>query len=256
MPLMPSIDEELARIAGSTTAGTIADVIHVMQALDAALPDDDGLKWFNYLYLRVTEDVAKNPRGIVWENPHWLVRLDVVFANLYFAAIMNWQTDRSKVARSWSALFEARHRSGTLRLQFALAGMNAHINHDLPIAVVQTGKELRNAPRRGTPEHRDFQRVDDILETVQEQVRHQLMTGLVGVIDRELGRTDDMIVNWKVRKARDTAWSNAEILWRLNRLPAVRKEFLTSLDRLVSLAGRGLLAPVTGRHQAQDRLVV
>ncbi len=36
----------------------IDDVITVMRALDAALPDDDRLKWFNRLYLRVTERVT------------------------------------------------------------------------------------------------------------------------------------------------------------------------------------------------------
>jgi hypothetical protein len=27
-----------------------------MPAIGAMLPDDDGVKWFNFLYLRVTED--------------------------------------------------------------------------------------------------------------------------------------------------------------------------------------------------------
>jgi len=38
----------------------------------------------------------------------------------------------------------------------ALAGINAHINHDLPVALVQTGKAMRIVPKRGTPEFRDF----------------------------------------------------------------------------------------------------
>ena len=131
-----------------------------------------------------------------------------------------------------------------MRFQFALAGMNAHINHDLSIALVQTGQELRVAPRRRSPEYRDFQRVNDILDSVQDRVKPHLLTGLVGSLDRDFGRVDDMIANWNIRKARETAWSNADILWRFNRAPALRKEFLTSLDRLVSLASRGLLVPV------------
>jgi Family of unknown function (DUF5995) len=34
-------------------------------------------------------------------------------------------------------LFDARHDRRTAPLQFALAGMNAHISHDLAIGVVQ-----------------------------------------------------------------------------------------------------------------------
>lgn len=50
--------------------------------------------------------------------------------------------------------------------------------------------------------------------------------------------------NWNIRKARETAWSNADILWRFTRAPTLRSEFLTSLDRLVSLGSHGLLVPV------------
>lgn len=241
---MSSIDQTLAQMITSKPAGTISDVMLIMQSLDALLPDDDGLKWFNLLYLKVTEDVFNNPLAIDWERPTWLARLDVVFAHLYFLAIANWVTDRTKITRSWAALFDSRHKRGIMRVQFALAGMNAHINHDLPIALVQTGQEQRVAPRRRTPEHRDFQRVNAILDAVQDKVKEHLATGIVGAIDRDLGRVDDMIANWNIRKARETAWSNADILWRFTRTPALRIEFLTNLDRLVSLGSRGLLVPV------------
>ena len=132
-----------------------------------------------------------------------------------------------------------------MRVQFALAGMNAHINHDLPIALVQTDKELDVVPRRGTPEHRDFERVNEILEAVEEKVKPYLATGIVGEIDQDLGRIDDVLAMWKVRRARETSWLNAELLWRLLSIPirAASDEFLVSLDRLVSLASRGLLIP-------------
>ena len=87
---MPSIDDRLAQIITSKPVSAISDVITVMRSLDGLLPAGDGLKWFNLLYLKVTE---------VFNNPS--ERLDVVFASLYFSALANWITDRSKVARSW-----------------------------------------------------------------------------------------------------------------------------------------------------------
>jgi hypothetical protein len=116
-------------------------------------------------------------------------------------------------------LFQARDRLGIKRVQFALAGINAHINHDLPVALVQTGKALRVVLKRGTAEFRDFERVNSILETVQEEAKRYIATGLVGVIDQSLVDLDDNAANWSVRKARETAWSKGEILWRLNRTP-------------------------------------
>jgi hypothetical protein len=51
---------------------------------------------------------------------------------------------------------------------------------------------------------------------------------------------------WKVERARDAAWTNAEALWAIRRLPRLRGEFLATLDRLVGFAGRGLLRPLAG----------
>jgi hypothetical protein len=63
------------------------------------------------------------------------------------------------IPSSWLALFEARHRAGIDRIQFALAGMNAHINHNLPFALEQTNRELNVDPGHDSPEHNDFQQV-------------------------------------------------------------------------------------------------
>ena len=243
---MPSLDETIAQIIAARAITTVNDLIAVLQSLDSVLPNDDGLKWFNLLYLRVSEGVRDNPLAGKWENPKWLERLDVVFANLYFVAIVNWQRNPNQVARSWFPLFDSRHRRDITRVQFALAGMNAHINHDLPVALVQTDQEQSVQPRRGTTEHRDFEYVNSILKAVEEKVKSYVATGIVGEIDQDLGQIDDIIAMWDVRKASETAWTNAEILWHLCSVPVavVTDDFLTNLDRLVSLGRRGLLVPV------------
>ena len=47
----------LAHILEQTPVNSIADAVAVMTAIDQTLPDQDGLKWFNRLYLRATEGV-------------------------------------------------------------------------------------------------------------------------------------------------------------------------------------------------------
>jgi Family of unknown function (DUF5995) len=241
---MPTNDRNVTELIASTSLANVADVIALLRALDAELVKDDGLKWFNLLYLMVTEGVRDQSATLQWENPRWLDRLDVAFAKLYFAALLDWYRDRKRMARCWAPLLESRYKGGIMRVQFALAGINAHINHDLPIALVQTGKDLRIAPKRHTREYRDFDRVNAILETTQEKAKRYIATGIVGVIDEDLGRLDDHVASFAVRKARDTAWSTGEILWRFYRAPALRDDFLTNLDRLVALASRGFLVPV------------
>ena len=50
------MDNPLLTIA-TNPANTIADVIAALEAIDGLLPDTDGLKWFNWLYLSVTQAV-------------------------------------------------------------------------------------------------------------------------------------------------------------------------------------------------------
>jgi hypothetical protein len=217
-----------------------------LQNLDNLLPNADGLKWFNLLYLKITEGVRDHPRPGGWEEPRWLERLDVIFANLYFDAILNWQQNPAKAARSWVPLFESRLRRDITRIQFAFAGMNAHINHDLPIALAETNQEKGAQPHRRSPEYRDFEYVNTILEAVETKIKADVATGIVGEIDADLGQVDDVIAMWNVRKARETGWVNGELLWhlRLVPVPTASADFLTNLDRLVSLGSRGLLVSV------------
>jgi hypothetical protein len=222
---------------------TVNDVIARMREVDAALPDEDGLKWFNMLYLMVTEEIGRDLAAARWADGPWLERLDVVFARLYFEAIVAWVRDRARCPRAWVALFEARRRRGVARVQYGIAGMNAHINRDLPVAVVRSCEDRNVVPTRGTPQHADYERINEILEEVEIRAMQRMATGIIGKVSDGLGRLDDVLAMWKVRKARDGAWSNAEVQWALRGAPAVADHHLAALDRMAGFAGRAVLVP-------------
>jgi len=215
----------------------------VMRTLDQTLAKDDGLRWFNLLYLRVTESVKEQPPGAGWEDAAWLQRLDVVFAGLYFDALVAWAKGPKSASKCWGTLLESRWRKDVARIQFALAGMNAHINHDLAFALLRTSVERGAMPERGSAQHRDFERVNTLLERVEAEVKALLLSAQVQEVDRHFGRVDDVIALWKVRKARDTGWENGEILWQMRQLPLVSDKYARNLDRLVGLSSKGLLVP-------------
>ena len=58
-----------------------------MQQIDDALPAADGLACFNRMYLDVTQQVQARITQGFFADPAFLTQLDVVFANLYFAAV-------------------------------------------------------------------------------------------------------------------------------------------------------------------------
>jgi hypothetical protein len=122
--------------------------------------------------------------------------------------------------------------------------MNAHINRDLPLALVATCRARRLELVRGGPQHKDFTAIDVLLAETEARVRAEFATGLVGWADEALGELDSVVAMWNVRRARSAAWVNAETLWALRDLPLAAGRFAVTLDRIVGLAGRGLLRRV------------
>src|SRR4051812_15988457 len=80
-------DQNLRQIVGAANPVTISEVITLMDSIGNELTNDDGLKWFNFLYLAGTREVQDHPPAGGWRNPAWLARLDVVFAKLSLTAI-------------------------------------------------------------------------------------------------------------------------------------------------------------------------
>jgi hypothetical protein len=196
------------------------------------------------LYLKVTEAVLENPPATGWSSPAWLTRLDIIFAGLYFDAIGKWILDPTSAPRAWRVLLDARHRSNILRVQFALCGMNAHINRDLQLAVVQTGQELNIEPQINSPEHDDFERVNSILKIVEDQVLPVIATGIIGEIEQSLGQLDNILALWSVSVARENAWLNAMLLWAVRDIPFLRNAKLSESDHITGALGRALIIPV------------
>jgi hypothetical protein len=228
-----------------TPPQSIDEVVAVMTAIDTSLPDDDGVKWFNRLYLRVTTNVRTSVAGAAFQDPAFLARLDIVFANLYFSALAAGDTDPEGAPPAWRPLLACRRDRGIARIQFALAGMSAHINRDLPEGIVQAFDALGGDPISDRVREEDFNSVNDILERVEAQVKGEFAIGLVGDLDRLNGPVDDAIALWKVRAARSAAWTNAQVLWGLRPLPLLRDRFFLKLDRLIGMTARGLLLPRT-----------
>jgi hypothetical protein len=123
--------------------------------------------------------------------------------------------------------------------------MNAHINRDLPAGLVSAFLEMGGAPSEAGARHADFERVNDVLERVEQTAKIDFATGIVAVLDVAAGQADDALAMWNVRAARKTAWTNAEVLWALRSLPVLRDRYFDRLDGLTGLAGQGLLVPAS-----------
>lgn len=234
------VDQQLLTLV-TMASSTIADAAGLMQKIDDLLPSNDGLKWFNRLYQAVTDRVRDSPPSNGWKDEPWLTRLDVVFAGFYFKAVAGYLQNQS-IPNSWTALFEVRHGTGIDRIQFALAGMNAHINHDLALALLQTDSEFKLSPTTSSPEHDDFEHVNGLLEAMVPAALGFLATGILGEAAQDTGKIGRLLALWNVRAARDLAWDFCD---HLRDLDALKREIAMAVqDKLTGVIGRSILLPL------------
>jgi hypothetical protein len=131
----------------------------------------------------------------------------VEFAARYFDALRAWAgPDASPhCPRVWAGLFQRIPGPDCRPLPAACAGVNAHINFDLPFALLAT---LRNAPEfpatPDSPEYRDYLEVNDIFYDLLPQA-----------LDFTVGH--DAFLGWLYRlaDARDNAEQLIEFARRL-----------------------------------------
>jgi hypothetical protein len=223
-----------------TTASTLDGAIAVMEQIDRSLPARDGLACFNRMYLGVTRQVsARIEQGFFYDS-EFMSSLEVVYANFYFDAVNAAMTTPDAVPTAWRPLFDTRARGDVYSIQYALAGMNAHINHDLPMALVRTCAQLSTAPESGT-NHRDYHRVDVLLDAAELSVRHTFEVREVEKADRSVQTVIDLVDNWSITSARTMAWSTGLALWRCRGDTTVEDLIMSSLASTVSLSSRCLL---------------
>jgi hypothetical protein len=247
---MPALAERVSRVPADRRVDEVVDrLTDIEQQRDGFFsaagggpaarrerrPLPDGVACFNGMYLEVTR--AVRDALPTFESPAFVERLDVLFAEFYFQAF-DAAAAHAWVSKAWAPLFERKDDRHVLALQFALAGMNAHINNDLAHALVLTWQEAGGEPGRDSPERRDYEKVNGLLERVERDIKGPLSDDLIGEVDTLLGTTDDTLALWSIRRAREDAWRRAQIM---RALPD--RELDGLFDRFVGFAGHLLLRP-------------
>ena len=239
--ILSPADQALYELVSRPAPATIPEAVARMQAMDALLPVNDGIKWFNRLYLMVTQQVDLAPPGGAWRSPEWFASLDTNFAGLYFGALGGFLAGQA-VPDAWQALFESRYRTDVDRIQSALAGMNAHINRDLALALLAADAGVNVVPAADSPEHGDYEAVNGLLNSVMPAALTMLATDTLGVLAEDTGKIGRVLAFWDICQARELAWDFAG---QLRGLPELSREAaLYSQDTMTGALGRAILAVV------------
>jgi hypothetical protein len=209
------------------------------------LAPECGINQFSDLYLTITQGIWHHIQtGGFFADGQYLARLDVVFANRYFDALRAW-AGGERAPQAWQVLFETPDDGEVTAIQLAGAGVNAHINFDLAVATVDTGREMGDAELDLRKE--DYARVNDVFAERMESLLRELLEARAaegGESERlsALGRLMTRIV----ATARHFAWEDAEELWPLPRRSGAWTAKEEQMDAVAYLVGRSLLIDLPG----------
>ncbi|MFF8965573.1 DUF5995 family protein [Streptomyces globisporus] len=214
-----------------------APVIERMRELRSRWPSGDGVAVFNAAYLEVAERVAPDFGRGRPDDREAAALLGVRCAERYLSAAET-ATAGGRPPECWRPLLPCRRHPGVRPLQFALSGLQAHVGHDLVLAVVDTCRTFDCEP----PDlEGEFERVGDLLALLEERIHDELMPGpeLLEIADP----LTHLVSSWSLERAREAAWSTARTLWRLRGFPSLAEEFRQRTDAGAGLVGRLLLTP-------------
>jgi hypothetical protein len=199
---------------------TIADVVKVLSAIrdasaaDIRSPKVDGISCFTRLYTIITQNVLDTVEGRKeqrsFKDPKFLTLLDLEFARRYFAAIKAYEAGDRNTPRAWTVLFDRRRDQSVGHVNFAAAGVNAHVNYDLTFALLETWKTYPPNPDRRS----DYDQVNEIFAEEMDDLREDFGAFLAetregGLLDRFGNEASDLLV----RVTRGLAWDAAEEVW-------------------------------------------
>lgn len=221
------------------TAG-VADVVDQMRQRLDALPARDLRRHFLGTYLRTTMAVEQAIDRRVFEDPGWVVQWDVVFAQLYLDALDASLAD-GPISRPWRLAFDAPARLHPL--QHVLLGVNAHVNYDLPQALlgVITVEDFGD-PKLLDRRQRDHENIDGVLASRVAAEDNELPVGTL--IDRLLTPLNRLASKRFLREARQKVWHNTYELHTARVAgPDAYRVRLAELEVLSSAKIADLLAP-------------
>lgn len=226
----------------------VAELEIIQQDADKRSPlfRHDGVACFNHLYSEITKNVLRCVENVKLEKDDprfhdlaFMACLDVAFAHRYLAAMGYGETPPFQ-PRCWQSLIDHRETRDISPLIFAVAGVNAHVNFDLPFALVTAcsvmGRELESGSNGA-----DYQLINDIFDTHMQGLRRYFESRFQRGFDTAMvSKVENVLGDYVVYAARWLAWRKAVQLWPDHDNEATMLRRAKSRDHLVALSNSAL----------------
>ena len=230
--------------AGNGASGSPIEVVlaAMQQRLDRIPPRLSHHQVFLSTYQRTTQAVGEAIARGIFEDPSWVEHWDAAFAELYLTALDTELSRGDRLARPWRLAFAASPDLHPLR--HVLLGINAHINYDLPQALlaVISDDDFSDSvliERR----RRDHERIDAVL-SARVSAEDTELAGRRTLVDRLLTPLNRLASKRFLSEARQKVWHNTLELHRARVAgPAQYAVRLAELELLSAAKIADLLRP-------------
>lgn len=196
---------------------------------------------FLTIYTAMTGQVGDGIDAGTFDDPAWVRQYLVAFAERYRTALLAFERGDDGLSLPWQLAFGASTGGGTLLVQDALLGINAHINGDLPFALRDVSLDPDRAAKR-----RDHDRINRILERLVDVAQAALVEvyGARGYerVDAALGSVDEEFTLLGLQTARTVAWEHAVFLTDVD-AALLRRLVRWRVHAVATGAGLFVLAP-------------
>jgi hypothetical protein len=197
-----------------------------------ALAATDRRGYFAAMYARVTRRVASAIDDGRFADG---ARMDE-FASAFAAYYLQPLRGEVPAPRCWTAAWDVAEDRKLLIVQHLLLGINAHVNHDLALTVVEVAG-LRGDIGSIRP---DFNAVNDVLVETYDELLADL-----GLVSRWAARASGLggadAFNFSLRVAREQAWRAAVAMHTLDDMGL--RTYQAELDRLVTVLAHQIATP-------------
>ncbi len=192
-----------------------SSVLDRMQAtLQAWEQAADPRMVFLSCYQLMTSNVQQAIQAGEFHDGVWVGAVLQRFAGYYFDALEADARQDPDMPAVWRRAFDAACQAETAPVQNLLLGVNAHINYDLVLTLVET-LELEWAqlsPDQRQQRQADHDRINDIIGRTVDSVQDQVLerhTPWMDLVDKVFGPLDEWFVSRVISQWRTRDWAYA-----------------------------------------------
>jgi hypothetical protein len=185
----------------------------MVETLNSLEPYGDKKAIFLNCYLLMTEQMYQAVNQGRFKDGTWVMILLERFADYYFDALDQYNHKEKFTPKVWHFVHDSSDHSRMHVLQHLFLGINAHINYDLVLTLhdVISDEWCSMDESMKALRFHDHCIVNDIIAETIDEVQDKVVERYapsMDIIDKGMGRLDEKIFEWLIRRWRGEVWKD------------------------------------------------